>query len=285
MASKEPLPETPERSSTSTLGDYELDTQYLMSNEKARKRNSSQQKRNWVFLAVNSFILLLNIGALLMMGVTKTVTVTHRENEFPDLPHQEWIDGVIDWELQVYDDQFTNHGQFRGVPRPELDDAWSEILQNFTLRIPKPGWRNASTPTSILTEWGDEEGGIMGTFSFLHNIHCLRTIRQYMLPDAYPKIAEKYKPGPNSPIPTHIDFLDHCIDILRQSELCHADMALMTFEWREGEHDPVNIHHTPHVCANPNKITKFLEQHTVFPFGLLRNPFNGEVPTWETNPV
>lgn len=25
-----------------------------------------------------------------------------------------------------------------------------------------------------------------------------------MLPDAYPKIAEKYKPGPNSPIPTHI---------------------------------------------------------------------------------
>ena len=44
---------------------------------------------------------------------------------------------------------------------------------DFTLRIPKPGWRNASTPTSILTEWGDEEGGIMGTFSFLHNIHCL----------------------------------------------------------------------------------------------------------------
>lgn len=153
MSSKEPIPESPARSSTSTLGDYELDTQYLMSNEKTRKRNSSQQKRNWAFLAVNSFILLLNIGALLMMGVTKTVTVTHRENEFPDLPHQgeirlfhplpnmqnqllryekktEWIDGVIDWELQVYDDQFTNHGQFRGVPRPELDDAWSEILQS-----------------------------------------------------------------------------------------------------------------------------------------------------------
>lgn len=62
-------------------------------------------------------------------------------------------------------------------------------------------------------------------------------------------------------------------------------MALMTFEWREGEHDPVNIHHTPHVCANTNKLTKFLEQHTIYPFGKLRNPFNGEVPTWETNPV
>lgn len=102
MSSKEPLPESPERSSTSTLGDYELDTQYLMSNEKTRKRNLSQQKRNWVFLAVNSFILLLNIGALLMMGVTKTVTVTHRENEFPDLPHQGEIRLLQPLATQIY---------------------------------------------------------------------------------------------------------------------------------------------------------------------------------------
>lgn len=47
----------------------------------------------------------------------------------------EWIKDAVEWELQPYDDQFANHGQFRGVPRPELDHAWSEILQSKPHRI------------------------------------------------------------------------------------------------------------------------------------------------------
>ncbi|KAB5518705.1 hypothetical protein GE09DRAFT_1230430 [Coniochaeta sp. 2T2.1] len=148
----------------------------------------------------------------------------------------------------------------------------------FTVRIPEPGWREHSTPTSVLTRFEDEEGGIMGTFAFVHNLHCLKTIRRYLLPDDYPETAAKFKPTPNSPIPVHID---HYIDILRQSELCHADMALYTFEWRENEPNPVNIHHTPHICANPGKLTSFLETVQLKPFGLTRNPFTGNRPLWD----
>ncbi|KUI71413.1 hypothetical protein VM1G_06740 [Cytospora mali] len=287
MASKESEePLTASRQSSSCdLKDYdsESDTQYLLSYERDRKKYRSQQKRHWVFLAVNSFVLLLNIGVLLMMSAPKTTDVNEDQDArmipYPRYAHEEWIEDVIEWEVQVYDDQFGNHGPFRGEPRPELDNAWDETwLSNFTLRIPKPGWRNHSTPTSVLTEWEDEEGGIMGTFSFIHNLHCIKYLRQYMLPEYYPGLQEKYKPGPGSPIPIH---MDHCLDILRQSELCHADMALMTFEWRENEPDPVNIHHAPHICANKAKLAHFLEQHTTPPFGLLHNPFTGERPSWE----
>jgi hypothetical protein len=37
-------------------------------------------------------------------------------------------------ELRTYDDKFKNHGAFRGPPRPELDEAWGEILRS-TLHV------------------------------------------------------------------------------------------------------------------------------------------------------
>lgn len=71
---------------------------------------------------------------------------------------------------------------------PLSREVCSNTEADFTLRIPKPGWRNASTPTSILTEWGDEEGGIMGTFSFLHNIHCLVSYTELIMEFKEPRI-------------------------------------------------------------------------------------------------
>ncbi|KAK2028386.1 hypothetical protein LX32DRAFT_683240 [Colletotrichum zoysiae] len=259
--------------------DSDSECRTLLDREQLMKTGRSQRVRNWTFLAVNVFVLLLNTGVLLMVTSPKVVDKATKMIAYPRFPHEEWIEDVINFELQTYDDKFRNHGQFRGVTRPELDEAWdSMMLRNFTVRIPKPGWREHSTPTSILTEFQDEDGGIMGTFSFMHNLHCLKTIRQYMLPEDYPRVAAMYRPTPDSPIPTHID---HCIDILRQSELCHADMALMTFEWRENEPNPVNIHHTPHICANTDRIDSFLEKVSVPPFGLTLNPFTGQRPLWD----
>ena len=43
---------------------------------------------------------------------------------------------------------------------------------DFTIRIPGEGFREP-TPGSILTKYEDEEGGVMGTFAFIHNLHCL----------------------------------------------------------------------------------------------------------------
>lgn len=55
-----------------------------------------------------------------------------------------------------------------GYQSTKLINFWID----YTIRVPLPGWRNA-TPNSILAEFQDEKGGVMGTFSFLHNLHCL----------------------------------------------------------------------------------------------------------------
>ncbi|KAK2051542.1 hypothetical protein LY76DRAFT_528375 [Colletotrichum caudatum] len=245
------------------------------SSYKSRK-GRKQRQGAWTLFAVNVFVLLLNIGVFLMMGVPRATSVA-KDADGIRLPHAGWVAPAIELELRSFDDKFGVHGDFRGKPRPELDNAWAEPLRrkssDYTVRVPKPGWRNSTSPNTILAEWQDEKGGIMGTFSFLHNLHCLKTIRQYMLPEYYPDIAKKFKPTPEEPIPEHID---HCIDILRQSELCHADMSLMVFEWHEDDLLPVDIHHAQHVCANTDRLSEFMKLNSVPPFGsILVHPWTG----------
>jgi hypothetical protein len=207
--------------SSSDLEEYDSDTQHLLSDDQVRGGSRRQQRRNWTFLAVNTFILLLNIGVLLMMIApnplntaedTQNLRLPHAgQSARLDAPHSwgiaagslprwtDWISNAIELEVRTYDDKFGNHGPFRGAPRPELDDAWGAILKrksseiifwvsspnsliDYTLRVPTPGWRNASSPTSVLAEFQDEKGGIMGTFSFLHNLHCLVRHMSFIMP-------------------------------------------------------------------------------------------------------
>ncbi|KAF2715975.1 hypothetical protein K431DRAFT_308168 [Polychaeton citri CBS 116435] len=273
MSSKESL--TTDRSDIVTDPEECDSDQYgLLSERISAGKRVQHERRLWAVLSVNAFVLLLNIGVLLMVTVPKGTTIIVEDDVH--LPHWNWIAPAIETELRTFDDTFHISGPYRGTPRPELDEAWAEPVRNYTVRVPKPGWRNASSPNRILTEFQDKEGGIMGTFSFLHNLHCLKTIREYMLPDYYPDTAKAYKATPEAPLPPHID---HCIDILRQSELCHADMSLKIFEWHENNYRPVDIHHTQHVCANREKLDKFLEAHSVPPFGsILVHPWTGKSP-------
>ncbi|EXU99302.1 DUF3328 domain protein [Metarhizium robertsii] len=273
---KDSLTMHPQSSTCLEVDECDIDTEHLLSNEKKREKYQRQQKRNSALLVGNVFVLLLNMGLFLTASIRKAVHVTECTQSVR-LPHSDWIADGIEWEVRTYDDKFGNHGPFRGEPRPELDEAWATFLfTDYTIRVPVPGWRNASSPNTILTEFEDETGGIMGTFSFLHNLHCLKIIRQYMLSDYYSATAEMFKPGPGQPIRTHID---HCIDILRQSELCHADTSLMIFEWQEHARIPINLHGAKHICANPDKLNRWLEAHTVPPFGsILKHPWTGIQP-------
>lgn len=66
--------------------EYDSDTQNLLSHEWTTKQHKQQQKRNWAFLAVNTFVLLLNIGLLLMVSTSRAVTMAENTPSVR-LPH------------------------------------------------------------------------------------------------------------------------------------------------------------------------------------------------------
>ena len=74
------------KSPSSDLDEYDSDTQHLLSHEQNRKKYHQQKKRNWAFLAVNIFVLLLNVGLVLMMSVPKVVDVA-QDTQIARLPH------------------------------------------------------------------------------------------------------------------------------------------------------------------------------------------------------
>ncbi|KAK0742719.1 hypothetical protein B0T18DRAFT_168829 [Schizothecium vesticola] len=127
-----------------------------------------------------------------------------KDDERVKLLHHEWITSAIEWELRTYDNMFGIHRPFRAKPRPGLDEAWGTAVKSYTVRIPKPGWRDASSANAVLAEFQDEKGGVMGTLSFLYNLHYVKPIRQYLLPEYYPETAEMYKATPEQPMPRHI---------------------------------------------------------------------------------
>lgn len=65
------------------LEDIDDDNADLLTCKQLTKKRKLQKKRHWAFLAVNAFVLLLNIGALLMMSVPRFTTVA----EDIRLPH------------------------------------------------------------------------------------------------------------------------------------------------------------------------------------------------------
>jgi hypothetical protein len=47
---------------------------------------------------------------------------------------------------------------------------------------------------------------------------------------------------------------DHCIDALRQSVMCHGDVATLYWQWTPGFVEPQAWKPTTHTCRNFDKI-------------------------------
>ncbi|KAL2850100.1 hypothetical protein BJX68DRAFT_93563 [Aspergillus pseudodeflectus] len=55
---------------------------------------------------------------------------------------------------------------------------------------------------------------------------------------------------------------EHCIDFLRQSSMCHGDIGLITYEWREDERLPI-ANATSHQCVNWEKLDQWTRARSV----------------------
>lgn len=120
------------------------------------------------------------------------------------------------------------------------------------------------TANHSLVEIMDGTGDHFASLSVFHELHCLKTLRQYQFPTYYPDIWDMFKPGPDEMIGEHID---HCFDLLRQSAMCHADMTLLPTEWWDEEEVPQIVVHAPHVCANWNQLSSWAVEHSFHPWG------------------
>ena len=119
------------------------------------------------------------------------------------------------------------------------------------LRVQKEDLEKANI-TSVPLK--DEKGGYLATLDVFHTLHCVNKIRKSYYSDYY------HDPNPLADQQEHFD---HCIDLLRQVIMCHGDVSLHTYEWKDDYRWPWPSMQTEHQCRNWDKLVAWSKDHYI----------------------
>lgn len=144
-------------------------------------------------------------------------------------------------EIRYFPTALRNNA-FTGEPRPELDLAWHNLLANDNIRVLSSEVANLNL-TSIEIADGS---GMTAQLGIFHALHCLKKIRHWIYKDYYFGDATEHALWEMA---IHVD---HCIEYVRESLMCHPDISLVTHHWIMTDEGwkPTNEDSAPHECVN-----------------------------------
>ncbi|KAJ3494976.1 hypothetical protein NLG97_g3720 [Lecanicillium saksenae] len=180
--------------------------------------------------------------------------------------------------IEYRDTKFTleDHIQdlsiYSGAPSPELDKAWHDLLNSQNIRVEPEYYKH----------YGREKIGVgvpgsadyIGTLNVFHELHCIKRLHQFMYPEYYFPDFTKHQLEMNrlhngkslraqcEQVLTFPPTEEHCLDFLRQSAMCHGDIGLITYIWRDDSVQPV-VNATSHQCVNWEKLYGWSQDRAV----------------------
>ncbi|KAI1277741.1 hypothetical protein F5Y07DRAFT_398294 [Xylaria sp. FL0933] len=120
-------------------------------------------------------------------------------------------------------------------PGPEADAAWKRFEEIRTVVISKADVKMmGKDPMKAATfpdeHWGFGEDAYMGQLDIVHQLHCLNALRKRAFAAAWnPKAEAEAKEYPE----WKWIHLQHCVSIVLENLICHADAELLTMNWIE----------------------------------------------------
>ncbi|KAI8305827.1 hypothetical protein K4K61_005008 [Colletotrichum sp. SAR11_59] len=136
-----------------------------------------------------------------------------------------------DMEFVEYTEQ--NHlmqpSPYRGKPTREVEEAWIRLWRVPPIRFPedKLAALNKSPPEKYERVSKELGGGVKGFLNVFHQLHCLNLVRQYTYRNDYDYSNVTAFRAPEELVRGHID---HCIETIRKSLMCTADVTPVVFE-------------------------------------------------------
>ncbi|KUI70377.1 hypothetical protein VM1G_06403 [Cytospora mali] len=165
-----------------------------------------------------------------------------------------------------FDNQFAHRTEYRGPPTKQREQAWLELWHHEGIMIeswqmPMLNRTDLEGYEKVAPEKGD---GYIALFEVHHQLHCLNLVRQYtwLLMGSYSEddIPPDLRESPKA----NRMHVDHCIETLRLSLMCHGDMSplLVTMDPNEplGRKADFNTHHR---CRNFTKLQEWTKANGV----------------------
>ncbi|KAL8970275.1 MAG: hypothetical protein Q9197_003891 [Variospora fuerteventurae] len=108
-------------------------------------------------------------------------------------------------------------------------------------------------------------GGYLASVEVNHQLHCINFLRKSLFPDYYsppsPHASIEFTDHP-SMIKTH---QGHCIEMLRQFAMCHADVGVITHHFVKGYPQPYPDFNTWHQCRNFDSVLEWARGKQLLP--------------------
>jgi len=236
------------------LSDTESNGLLRGSKEPVQRRSRTSISRRILFPASISLNILMVVSSLVFWVWNKHTTQHSYEHGLvSDL-------GAVQSEIEVIQYHFTGgvktdqdghffidhasmNEQYAGSPTPAIDQAWFDLLSD--LRGSEAKGLHGRT-----FMWPETDLHFTGLEVF-HSLHCLNRIRQALYPEHYDVFSD-----PNDP--NREQHISHCIDHIRQSIQCHADLTPM--EWVQVGDKLILDTGTLHTCRNFTKISEWASQ-------------------------
>ncbi|KAH6914620.1 hypothetical protein BKA70DRAFT_1256629 [Coprinopsis sp. MPI-PUGE-AT-0042] len=147
----------------------------------------------------------------------------------------------------------------------DVDAAWLDLYDHTILRLPKSEAILLPNKTYPLK---DEPGYYIAALDVFHQIHCLNTVRKAVYMDHYR--------GHDSHLTD--EHISHCIDSIRQSLMCNADISVNVWQWSEDVYAVVGYSTNAHTCKNYNKIQGWARENRLHKWIDIKTHIPDELP-------
>ncbi|KAJ8131022.1 hypothetical protein O1611_g2609 [Lasiodiplodia mahajangana] len=157
---------------------------------------------------------------------------------------------AIKWETRVID-AIPGSTPYTGYPSPQSDEAWGELLEGISVKI-LPHEMERLGYSSLKLKDGS---GYVGSLGVYHELHCIKRVRKMIYRDYY------YPNMTTDEWHHRMGHIEHCLEQIRQSAICHGDVNIIAFSWlQDPEHNttvPTMQFGSQHQCINWDKLNRW----------------------------
>ncbi|KIX93903.1 uncharacterized protein Z520_10240 [Fonsecaea multimorphosa CBS 102226] len=145
-----------------------------------------------------------------------------------------------------------NEPQYVGEPSPDIDRNWADLLY-----APEVGLYGEDAAQLVgKTYQMPESGAYRSALDVFHTLHCVNEVRKEL--DNWYYDFSTHREPPN----VRRMHIDHCLDYLRQSIMCSADMTPATLFWSDANQRVYNSFTNLHTCRNLDLLHAWSKEHS-----------------------
>ncbi|KAL5513654.1 hypothetical protein ACEPAH_4053 [Sanghuangporus vaninii] len=175
---------------------------------------------------------------------------------FPQLTYSP-VQDLVSFGVQKFYEGFgENITIYQGNPSDEVDQAWEDLYSFGISEVPRSIAEKLPNKTYPLAGSG---GNYILELDVFHQLHCLNTLRMALSPDYYrrknlSKLELSFLEPPHA---------RHCLDAIRQSLMCNADIATYVWQWDAEDNMVKPTGNVVHTCRDFERIVDWAKGHRI----------------------